>query len=248
MNKISILTLVDKKKRDIKEYEEFETYSQITAKNSKRSLNKILKKYKDETVIISNNSLKEPFLESKVKPYKKISKTLALEIIEKICREVALKYNLKLPLEEVYLYARPETACEFIKNIVGISRIYTIVSNSKNVQEADNLYFEYGCPVRHIKKMNSMNTRDSIFIFIDECGFSTSPIINLTEEEIAGENVTDIKKISVTDSDTEELTKAISAVGGLALYTLVGKRLSDNATVNINKKADTIFLLDTNAI
>ena len=180
MDRIPVLTIVDKKKRNIREYEEFETYSQIMLKNTRRSLNKVLRMYKDETVIVSNNSVENPILEGKLKPYKKLSKTLVLDIIEKICREVAFKHGLKLPLEDVYLYACPEVACEFIKKILGLSRIYTIVSNAKKDMNADNLYFEYGCPVRHIEKMKLSNVKDSISIFIEESGISISPIINIT--------------------------------------------------------------------
>ncbi len=247
MNKISVLAITDKKKRDIKEYEDFGIYSRIIVKNTKRSLNKALKKYKSETVIISNDSLNKPILCEKYKPYKSFSEEKALEIIEKVCREVALQHSLEIPLEDIYIYARPETACKYIKRLSGLGRVYTIVTDMEDGSVVDELYFEYGCITRTVRKPNLQNTNDSIALFVETRGALTIPIINIKNEEIIGENVTDIWNISVFDDSITDLSKVISAKSGLSLYTLLGKSIPSNAAININKKSDTIFLLDTNA-
>ncbi len=246
MNRISVLRLADKKKR-IKNinYEEFEAYSLLTVKNSKRSIKKVLKRHEDETIVVSNDSIGELALQGYVKPYNELSTEVVLEIIEKVCREVALKHGLKLPLEDIYLYASPKTACEFIKRIIGISRIYTIVSKEEGERAADNIYFEYGYPIRRVEKPDLNNGEDVIAIFIEECGNINSRIINITKNKISGANVVDVREITVLDEDIKELTKSISERVGLSLLTILEKKPSGNVTIDINKKADPIFLLDT---
>lgn len=248
MSRISVLTIIDKKKKYFNEYEESEIYSQIIVKNTIRSLKRELRKHKNETVIISNDSIRKPILEGKYKPYKIISKKLVLETIEKICREVALKYDLNIPLEEICVFARPEIACEYIERLIGLSRIYTIVSDFENAEVADNLYFKHGYPVRYIRKKNLKNVKESISLFIDESGASNVPAINITGEEILGRNVIDIGEISVADNSVAEISKLLSIGSGLSLYTLLEKEIPDNAIVDISKKAGIIFLLDTSAI
>ncbi len=233
--------------RSIIKYEEKDICDLITVGNSARAIKRIIKKRKNDTIVINNNSADESNLKGCIIKYNELSIEASLKVIEKICRQVAAKHNIKIPFEDLYLYASPETAYKFIEKLMGMSRIFTVVTDMPLEDSSKSLYLEHGCLTRHIKRPNE-HSCESVSFFIESCGIVDSPVVNLTDNEIQNEKVTDVRKVSVSDPKMAELKKHFSGVCGLPLYTLTGLVPEENSTVDINKKADSIFLLDTSAI
>ena len=245
MKKILVMELKDKRLRGKNiVYEEHELYSLITLKNSERMIKKVIKKYSDRTIVVSNDFIEEKLLQGLLKPYNAVSMEIVLQIIENLCRKLALKCDLKLPLEDVHIYANPSLACEFIKRLIGLSRIYTIVSNEKKEKSCDEIYFKYGYPIRCVGKSEVASGIDIISIFVEECGNTNSPIINITESKITGSNVLDVREIMLPD---ECSVKGLEKSNGLCLHTIMNSGAIENLELDINKKAEPIFLLDTKA-
>ena len=250
MNKITILRVLDKKVRtpSIITHADYGMYEALYVRNRKRAIRKIIRKNKGEIIAINHKCKDEYIFENYINSYKELSIEVVLPVIEKICRAAARKFNLKLPLEDIYLYASPSLAYKFVENLIGVSRIFTIVSKEPSGEEAEKLYFEKGCLIRHVQKVENKVNSDTLSIFIERGGVSFSPVINITTDAVLGEKVIDVRKVAVTDNKIKEIEKSLGGTSGLVLYTLIGKIPGGNAEVNINKAADTIFLLDTNAI
>ena len=227
---------------------EFKTHSVVNIRNRKRDVRKLIKKNQNEIVTISHNCKEEYVFENRIKSYNQLSIEIVLPVIERICREAAAKYNLKLPLEDIFLYATPNTAYKFIEKLIGVSRIFTIVSEEPLNELADELYFEKGCLIRRVQKAESKAGGDTISIFVEKSGFVFSPVINIMKDAVAGEKVINVREIEVSEKEMNEINKSIGGINGLVLYNLLGRIPGENAWVNINKTADTIFLLDTKAI
>ncbi len=245
MEKILVMQLVDKKaRRKNIVCEEYELHSLITVKNSERLIKKVIKKHSDRTIVVGNDFAEEKVLQGLLKPYSGLSMEIVLQIIENVCRKVALKYGLKLPLEDVHIYASPSLACEFIKRLIGLSRIYTIVSNERLEKNCDEIYFEYGYPIRCVEKLETNSGADVISIFVEEYRNTNSQIINITENKITGSNVLNIREIMLPD---EYSIKGLEKSNGLCLQAIMGRRTIENFELDINKKVDPIFLLDTKA-
>lgn len=228
--------------------EKYENISVITIANRKRALKKLSKILQNEKVIINNHSKDECIFENRIKEYNKLSYKTVFPVINKICRCTASKYSMQLPFEEVYILANPTTAYSIIAQLIGISRMFTIVSQENAGKEADELYFEHGCVIRHIRKADRKINRDSIVIRLDnttDLSFDASPVINIADTSALGNKVINARSICVYDNRLSTLCNLWGGNSGLLLYNLFEEFPAENTKVDINKNADRIFLLDT---
>ncbi|MBQ3021739.1 MAG: hypothetical protein IJD91_00230 [Clostridia bacterium] len=250
MKKVSVLKVADKKERtrDLIKYLDRGMYDLVIAKNSKRAIKKIAKMSKGQIIAINNNSKELISQKGGVRKYSELSNECVLAVIEKTCREIAVKYGFQLPLEDLYIYAPTSKAYEYVEKLIGLSRIFTIVSDEPPGEVADSLYFEFGCLLRHVRKSELKICDETISIFLDENGVVNSPIINISKREFREKQTIDIGRIAVCDNEVKEIAQDLSCVSGLVLCTLFGKVPGKDANVDINKTADSIFVLDTKGI
>lgn len=229
--------------------DKYENISVITIKKRKRALKKIFKTLPNQNILINNLIKDEYILNNCIKEYNEISYKTVFSVINKICRCTASKYGIQLPFEEIYIYAIPKIAYKIITRLMDIGRMFTIVSEEPPGKEADELYFEHGCIIRHIKKAERRNISDSVVIRVDnmvDLTFVSSPIINVAETPVLGDKVIDARSIYVFDDRLLMLCRLWGGNSSLKLYNLVGEMPPENAKVDINKTADRIFLLDMN--
>ena len=142
LNKITVLRVLDKKlrSRNLINRADYGTYSIVCVRNRKRAIRRLIRKHRGEIIAINNNCKEEYILKNCTNSYNELSIEVVLPVIEKICRAASLKYNLKLPLEDIYLYANPSLAYKFIENLIGLSRIFTVVSKEPLGEQAEKLY------------------------------------------------------------------------------------------------------------
>lgn len=253
MKKTVILNVSEKKGFLSQAYrcEEYANMSLVTIKNSKRALRRLSGILKGENIVINHHQKDEYIFNNCIKPYAELSHKTIIPVIDKICRCVAEKYVLQIPFEEIYIVANPAAAYEIILPLVGMGRMFTIVSDETAGREADSLYFEHGCIIRHIKRVSNRINPDCIVIRAEERGiphFAAAPVINLLNSPVYGEKVLSANNILVSDDNIIQFSQFWGGSSGLSLYELTGEKPMSNAEIDINKNADTIFLLDTNQI
>lgn len=253
MKKTVILNVSEKKGFLSQAYrcEEHANMSLVTIKNSKRALRRLSGILKGENIVINHLQKDEYIFNNCIKPYADLSYKTVIPVMDKICRCVAEKYVLQLPFEEIYIVANPATAYEIILPLIGMGRMFTIVSEEGAGREADSLYFEHGCIIRHIKRTENRLNPDCIIIRAEERGsphFGAAPVINLVNAPAYGEKVLSANNISVSDDNILQFSQYWGGSSGLSLYELTEEIPAANAEIDINKNADTIFLLDTNQI
>lgn len=226
---------------------EYENISLITIKNRQRALRKLVKRLNDENVIINHFQVKERIFSNRLKIYNEFSYKTVLPIINKICRQIAAKYTMQIPFEEICIVARPEVAYSFIIPLLGISRLFTIVSDESVGKKADELYFEHGCIIRQASALDNTISRDRIIIRARDKMIPTNaeiPIIDVTNVPVYGKTVIQARSILVFDERILTIGEHWGGSGGLLLYDLLGELPDKNSKVDINKQADRIFLLD----
>lgn len=228
-------------------FTEYENMSVVSIKNRRNALRKVIKLLGNEDIVIKHQQTEHRIFNGRLKIYNQASYEIVLSVINKICRQVAARYTMQIPFKEIVIIGNPTVSFSFIIPLMGISRLFTVVSDEMPGKKADELYFEYGCIIRHMSELKKLADNDRIIIRADEQTIPdvfSIPIIDVTDAPLYGNNVIDAHKISVTDDNIENIAEEWGGVSGLMLYNLFGLSPSESARADINKKADEIFLLD----
>lgn len=249
--KKTIILEIDEKARAFTQnfaFTEYENRLLVKIKNRRTVLRKFAKLMVGEDIIINHKQSEHRLINGRLKIYNKASYKTTLPIINKLCRQVAARYTMQIPFEEIVIVGNPAIAFSFIIPLMGISRLFTVVSSEVPGKKADELYFEHGCIIRHMPEFKNATGNDRIIIRADDVILPNStaiPIIDVTNAPLYGNNVIDIHKISVIDNEIKPIAEEWGGISGLMFYNLFGILPSESAKADINKKADKIFLLDT---
>ena len=230
------------------EMEKFGDVSYVTIKNRHRALKKLIKQLNGENVIIRHLKDKEYIFEGYLRQWQYLSYKTVLPVINKICRLTAARFAMKIPFEEMLIIADEEAAYEFITELSGISRLFTVVSENQGNRKTDELYFKHGCVVRSKNVFDGRENTDSIIIRVDENDFKkplSMPVVDLSASPVYGRNVVSVRDICVFDDEIQKVSNIWGGNSGLLLYELLGILPDKYTKTDINKKADRIFLLDT---
>ncbi len=218
-------------------------------RNSPISVKKLLK-----TVQPQNTAVKAPYefsgkIRAYIKKYSPRTEEELLPVLDKIVYAAAEKYSVKIPTEEIIIYADPIHAAAVILKLKNAARLFSVVSREENVGNMyDELYFKYGTVVRHIP-------------YITECG-NDSIVVKCNDEELGGvfpnavyvtlgaEPVPSARGICaatavLSDKRTEEAQRLLGIQGSAALYRLLGIKPDESTTADVNSRGGEIFLLDT---
>lgn len=225
---------------------DYEKLTVATIKNKPSALRRLVRKSGCDNIIVAYGENNLKIYENKLKEYKNISPEVVIALLEKICRQKAEKESLPLPFGETYIVASPHTALETIYALHSLSRLFTVVSPCEIPQRMyDELYFKHGTLVRNIPYFNNDIRDDSMIIsFSEEKIFypPATPLINIYDEKgLCAANV------SVYDESIAREKEEWGGECGAAFYSLFGKIPGENALVDINRRADKIFMLDTAA-
>lgn len=230
------------------EVRNFGNISYVTIKNRHRALKKLVKTLNGENVIVNHLQTEEYIFEGHLRKWWDLSYKTVLPVINKICRLTAAKFTMKIPFEEMYIIADEDTAYEFITELSGMSRLFTVVSKKQGTKNSDELYFNHGCVVRRKNVFDGKENPDSIVIRVSDCAFAkplSMPVVDLSASPEYGKNVILARDVCVFDDAIEEVRKNWGGNSGLLLYELLEILPDRNSKTDINKKADRIFLLDT---
>ena len=221
----------------------------LSVKNRNGAIKKLIKALPCENTVIARNCENEETLINRKKLYEKYNLDTVFPILEVLCRKTAQKFGIRIPFAEVYIEASPAVACGILAGIQSMSRIFTVVSaESPLTNSYDELYFKHGTVIRHIPGYCNNITSEAVIIRCDTnySKFSFDiPVINFTsvrEEKNLTVNVSDV---FVRDEKIDEFLRLWGGYSSIFLYELLGEKPEQNAEVDINKKADKIFLLDT---
>ncbi len=228
-------------------FTEYEDRSVVSIKNRRSTLRKFVKLLVKEDVIIKHQQVEHRLLSGRLKTYNQTSYKTVLPIINKICRQVAARYAMQIPFEEIVIVGRPSVSFSFIIPLMGISRLFTLITDEMPGKRADELYFEHGCIIRHMPELKNVAGNDKILIRADEQIIPESlpiPIIDVTNAPLYRKDVIDVYKISVSDNKIKPIAEEWGGISGLMLYSLLGILPSEGAKADINKNSDEIFLLD----
>lgn len=247
----TIILQIDEKSRAFKQNFtsiEYENRLLVSIKNRRNALRKFAKVMANEEIIINHSQTENRLISGRVKIYNEMSYKTVLPIINKLCRQVAARHTMQIPFEEIVVVGNPNISFSFIIPLMGISRLFTVISNEAIGAKADELYFQHGCVIRHIPELRNVSGNDRILIRADEImipGNISIPIIDVTSAPLCGNNIIDAHKISVIDEEIKPMVEDWGGISGLVFYNIFGILPSESAKADINKQADKIFLLDT---
>ena len=228
---------------------EYENISLVEIRNNRHALNKLSARLKDENVIIRCGEENSRIYNGRVQPYTKVSVETILPVLEKICFQTIQKFNLEYPLEEICIIAGPSDACKIVSTVNFMSRIFTVVSETENdARMYDEVYFKYGAPIRHMSDFKNDLPENSLIINCMKKNiplYLKRPVINMSESNYCSSLCVNAFKIHIEDSSILTIEKYWGGVSSAFVYSLTEEKPSENAIVDINKKADEIFLLDT---
>ncbi len=250
MKKTAILSLSETRKifRPLYEISEYENLTLLNVQNCSRAINKISRFLKNTEVIISDKDKYAPLLKNKLKIKKGVYYKTALPVIEKVCRQVACKHDIKFPFGEIYIMASPSVACDIIMYISGISRVFTVISEDFPLTNVyDEIYFKYGTIIRQLPAFNNNITADSIIIRCDDEDvplWAKIPVIDFSDKTSCDNLSVKMSNICVSDERIITATELWGGKSGLGFYELFGEVPKENTDININLPADEIFLLD----
>lgn len=234
------------------EFSEGETVTKAVVKNSVRAVQKFKKKMSGKTVVIAHGNENSKSLIHSSAVYENYSYERILPVLNTICRQTALKYRISVPFEDFYIMASPVIACRIIEHIYDLSRIFTIVSDEETYPGIyDELYFKHGTLIRQLPYFNNNIAKDSVLIRCNAASYPSwkqIPVIDMSPMPVCGNLCVKVGEIYVYDEGIEACCRAWGGISGIKLYELMGKYPHQNSGVNINKKADEIFLLDMKGI
>ncbi len=247
-----ILNVSEKKrlKKSALQLESFNGFLELTIPDRKRFLKKI-KNFSNETIIISNRNINNTILNGLLKPYNNTSYYTAIPLIDKICRLIAARYLIELPYEEIFIMTHPESLNLIVPALRNIGKLFTVISENKDIKTADEIYFKYGCVIRWNSGIDNVHGKEKILVRVSENPLPENfdfPVLDLTNAVENRANVINIRKILMSDDRLSEIVRCWNGVPGLDLYGLMNILPDEKTAVDINVIPDEIFLLDTDAI
>ena len=222
----------------------------VKAREKKRALKKVAKVFGNNPILINNNALEKDVFCGKVRLYEKTDMALCLALIEKVCRVTAEKYNIELPLDEIVIVTENNLVHPLISNLLNICRMFTVVSEVTDRQLADEMYFKYGCIIRFKCNSDDFSGENNFVICAaNNClaDLENSIVVNLTEKSVEGSNIINLNEISIKDSSISSVCKCWGGSSGIGLYSLMRAIPGEDVCINLNRRADKIFLLDMDA-
>ena len=234
------------------ECEEYENMSLVTVKNRYSALRKLARHLKDENVIVPKSQITKKVFKDRLKLYNGFSLYTVLPVMDKICRKAAIKFGIRIPLEEIYIVGNADAAFALISKIYKLSRLFTVVSPAFcEMKRFDELYFRHGVLIRQLPAIGDNFVADSMIIKCDETPLYFSgniPVIDLCDfKDTPGRGI-NVRNILISDCKLSRIQKILGVRGGAQLYELLGEFPEASAEVDVNINADKIFLLDREKI
>ncbi len=233
------------------EYSEYEDAAVVVVKNKTSALRRLARRKGEENIIVACPDVSRRVFENKIKEYNNISEEVVVSVIEKICRQSAKKFSMPIPFGEIYVAAPHHLAYCIINALCGLSRLFTVVSpNEINGRIYDELYFKQGTIIRHIPYFNNDIRDDAIIIRCDEEEMNYPPntvLIDFCKQAAQGKNILNARGVYIYDESICDIQRLWGGDSGAALYTLMEKIPDKEAVLDINRRTDKIFLLDTEA-
>lgn len=231
------------------EYGEYEDAAVVIAKNKVSALRRLARRTGEENIIVACPDASLSVFENKIKEYRDISEEVIIAVIEKICRQSAKKFSMPVPFGEIYIAAPHHFAYCIINALCGLSRLFTVVSPYEITGRMyDELYFKQGTIIRHIPYFNNDIRDDAIIIRCDGEEMNYPPntvLIDFCRQTAQGKNILNAREVYIYDESISPVQGLWGGNSGAALYTLTGKIPDKEAVLDIDRKADKIFLLDT---
>lgn len=216
--------------------------------NRKKALKKLVKLCRGYDILLSKRSDKSEIFNEIKRNWDCFTPESVIPVINKICRQVSLKFGYSIPFEEIYIFAEQSLALRVIEQIKNLARLFTVISPEKaDTKLYDKLYFKHCAMVRHLEKMPKVIKDDSMIICFEDYSLPVkckSPFVNFTDKKAGVCNEVYGKKIYVSDASMKEIEEQWGGNSGLSLFELFGVKTGQESTVDINKCADDIFLLD----
>ncbi len=218
------------------------------ANNRKKALKKVMKLCRGHDILLSKESDKaELFNDIKIR-WDCFSPDLIAPVINKICRQVSLKFLCSIPFEEIYIVAEQPFALRIIEQIKELARLFIVVSHKEADRKLyDKLYFEHCAMVHQRETMPKVIKDDSMILCFEDCSFGgeyKSPFINFTNIKTNLYREVDGRRICVSDPSIMQIEELWGGKSGFPLFELFGLKTGQDSTVDINNCADDIFLLD----
>ena len=231
------------------EYSEYEDAAVVTVKNKTSALRRIVRRMGEENIIVAHHDASLRVFENKIKEYNDVSKDVVIAVIEKICRQSAKKFSMPIPFGEIYVAAPHHYAYCIINALSGLSRLFTVVSPYEITGKMyDELYFKQGTIIRHIPIFNNDIRDDSIIIRFDEEEMhypQNTAIIDFCKQPLQRKNILHARNVYIYDESICDVQQLWGGNSGASFYTLAGKVPDKDAVLDIDRKNDKIFLLDT---
>ena len=226
---------------------EYDLFVTATIPEKRRYIKKFFKNNPNQTIVLKNQYEQERIFIGNTILHNEITYESVVVIICELCKQVAKRSLLQIPYDEIYLIASSEIAYSLVVPLMSICKLFTVVSDEYDVKKADEMYFKYGCIIRHKQKTDEISGNNKIVLCADEkmnCRNIKIPIINLTSKEYNEQNIVNIHDIKVSDSRISPIVKHWKGEPGLRFYNLFGIIPDEKSDIDINIKSDKIFLLD----
>ena len=222
----------------------------VSIKKTKSAVKKVAYEFRNRNILISNKVVNMNIFNGRIKECPDISFNMILKLIKKICKALIQKYSKEWPMNELIIAAKNEEAYPLIEELQNISKLFTIISDNENRRMADEMYFKYGCVIRHKISVKEIIEDNNFILCSDErilTEASDSIILNMTHIYSDRENVVNIRDITINDKRFSDLVTYWNGSPGIEVYNILGVLPDNNANIEMNKKADKIFLLDIDA-
>lgn len=213
----------------------------------KSSVRKLKKLCRGQDIIISKKCDWHNIFNNRKNKWDNFSYELAIPVINKICRQVSEKFAGIIPYEEIYVCAQQDFALSIIEEIWSFANLFVVISDEEtDVELYNKLYFEHSVMAMHRKRITQIKN-DSMIICFRENDIPEGcavPVVNFTGKRMGLKNEVDGRKISVSDARIRQAEMLWNGRGGFSFFELLGEKTSHNSNVDINNRADEIFLLD----
>lgn len=230
------------------ETEELDGVISAKINNRKKALKKLMKLCRGYDIILSKKSDKAEIFNEIKRKWDYFTPELAVPVINKICRQVSIKFECSIPFEEIYILAEQSFAIHIIEEIKNLSRLFIVISPKEaDTKLYDKLYFQHCAMARHLEKMPNVIKDDSMIICFEDYSLPLkckSPFVNFTDKKAGFRNEVNGRKIYVSDSGIRQIEELWGGNSGLSFFELFGVKTGSGSTVDINNCADDIFLLD----
>ncbi len=234
------------------ETEELDMVISAKINNRKKAIKKVMKLCRGHDILLSKRSDKAEIFNEIKRKWDYFTPELIIPVINKICRQVSLKFEYSIPFEEIYILAEQSLALSIIEKIKNLARLFVVISPKEADRKLyDKLYFEHCAMARHLETMPRAIKDDSMIICFEDYSLPSqckSPFVNFTGKKAGVCNEVNGKKIYVSDAGIEKFEELWGGNSGLSFFELFGVKTGSGCIVDINNYADDIFLLDIEGI